>query len=162
MEDIAIEKIIPRGSVAKLAQELHEDGRKIVFTNGCFDILHVGHIRYLQAARDLGDVLIMGVNTDDSVKKIKGPSRPIVPEHERAEMLAALECVSYVVLFHENTPEQIISEIKPDIHVKGGDYTIDQLPEAKIVQSYGGEVVIMPTVAGKSTTNIIKKISGLD
>jgi len=129
-----------------------------VFTNGCFDILHVGHIRYLQEAKTLGDVLIVAVNTDSSVKQFKGDKRPIVPEKERAEMVAALACVDFVVLFSDRLPSRILSELKPDIDVKGGDYTIDKMPEASVVQGYGGQIKILKEIKGKATTNIIKKV----
>jgi D-glycero-beta-D-manno-heptose 1-phosphate adenylyltransferase len=140
-----------------LARE-RKAGKKIVFTNGCFDILHVGHIRYLYQAKAMGDILVVGLNSDSSVKEYKGQDRPIVPEDERAEVLAALEMVDYIVIFSERTPEEIILKIRPDIQVKGGDYTIDQIPEAGAVESCGGKVVIVPEVKGKATTNIIEKI----
>jgi D-glycero-beta-D-manno-heptose 1-phosphate adenylyltransferase len=151
--------LLSREEIADVAEELRSQGKKIVFTNGCFDILHVGHVRYLQAASQLGDVLIVGLNTDVSVRKLKGPSRPVNNENDRAEVLLGLACVDYVTLFGESTPEAVMELIKPDVHVKGGDYTEDQLPEAKIVRAYGGEVIIIPLVEGKSTTNIIKKIN---
>lgn len=151
-------KILQRAEAGDIGEALRQEGKKIVFTNGCFDILHVGHVRYLQAARDLGNWLIVGVNSDASVRHLKGEHRPIMPEGERAELLAALECVNGVIVFHEPTPEAVIAEIKPDIHVKGGDYHVDDLPEAKIVLSYGGDVVIIPYLEGKSTTNVIQKI----
>ncbi len=149
--------LIDRKSIPNLREELKN--KKVVFTNGCFDILHVGHVRYLNAAKNFGDVLIVGLNTDESVKKLKGESRPINNQDDRAEVLLGLKAVDYVVFFGENTAENIIAEIKPDVYVKGGDYTLDTLPEAKIVQSYGGRVELVNLVAGKSTTNIIEKIS---
>ena len=127
-----------------------------VFTNGCFDILHVGHVRYLTAARKLGDKLIVGLNSDESVKRLKGESRPINNESDRKEVLLALKAVDEVIIFGEDTASQLIAKVKPDIYVKGGDYTLETLPEAKIVQNYGGKVEFVPLVAGKSTTNIIK------
>jgi glycerol-3-phosphate cytidylyltransferase len=154
-------KIIPREEVAQFADDLRQSGKRIAFTNGCFDILHIGHVHYLQAARELGDLLIVGLNSDDSVRKLKGPTRPLTPDNERAEILSALSCVDAVVIFPESTPEALISEIKPKVHVKGGDYHVDDLPEAKIVLSYGGDVVIIPYLEGKSTTNIIEKIRQL-
>lgn len=132
--------------------------KKVVFTNGCFDILHVGHIRYLKKARDLGDILVIGLNSDLSVKKIKGEKRPIVPEEERAEMLLALEAVDYVVLFDEETPYSLIKEIKPDILVKGGDWNLEDIVGGDIVKKNGGMVKNISYVDGKSTTNIINKI----
>lgn len=132
--------------------------KKIVFTNGCFDILHVGHKRYLQKAAELGDVLIIGVNSDVSVKRLKGPDRPINNENDRAEMLAALGFVDNVVIFDEDTPYELINEIQPDVLVKGGDYSPEQVVGRDIVEGRGGELVLIPFVDGKSTTNIINKI----
>ena len=150
--------IIERNSVKNFCENLRQQGKKIVFTNGCFDILHVGHVRYLTAAKNFGDVLIVGLNTDQSVKKLKGDSRPVNNEKDRAEVLLGLKAVDYVVFFGEQTAENLISEVKPDVYAKGGDYTLETLPEAKIVQSYGGKVEFIQLVAGKSTTNIINKI----
>ncbi len=149
--------LIDRKSIPNLREELKN--KKIVFTNGCFDILHVGHVRYLTASKNFGDVLIVGLNTDESVKKLKGESRPINNQDDRAEVLLGLKAVDYVIFFGENTAENLIAELKPNVYVKGGDYTLDTLPEAKIVQSYGGHVELVNLVAGKSTTNIIEKIS---
>ena len=151
--------LIDRNNIENFCKDLKDTGKKIVFTNGCFDILHVGHVRYLKAAKDFGDVLIVGLNTDASVKKLKGNNRPINIEADRAEVLLALEAVDHVVLFGEQTAENLIAEVKPNIYVKGGDYTLETLPEAKIVQSYGGRVEFIPMVAGRSTTNVINKIS---
>lgn len=133
-------------------------GKKVVFTNGCFDILHIGHVTYLTEAKRYGDILIVGVNSDSSVKKLKGPTRPINSENDRANLLSALKTVDYTVIFEEDTPESLIEYLKPSIHVKGGDYKKEDLPETKIVESYGGEVIILNFVEGKSTTNIINKI----
>ena len=151
--------LIYRIDVVNFCEDLRDKNKKIVFTNGCFDILHVGHVRYLKAAKALGDVLIVGLNNDASVKKLKGDDRPINNEVDRAEVLLALESVDHVVLFGEQTAESLIAEVKPNIYVKGGDYTLDTLPEAKIVQSYGGRVEFIPMVAGRSTTNVINKIT---
>jgi D-beta-D-heptose 7-phosphate kinase/D-beta-D-heptose 1-phosphate adenosyltransferase len=140
------------------ADELRASGKKIVFTNGCFDLLHVGHTRYLRNARELGDVLIVGLNSDSSVRKIKGEGRPIVPEGERAEVLASLACVDYVVVFEEDRPDSLLKSIRPHIHVKGGDYSIQDIPERKSVESHGGKVVILKKVERHSTRNIIQKI----
>lgn len=131
--------------------------KKIVFTNGCFDLLHVGHIRYLQAAKALGDVLVVALNTDASVQKLKGPTRPVQSESDRAEILAALGCVDYTLLFGEETPERIIELIKPDILAKGGDWKIEQILGAPFVQSYGGKVYSLAFIEGKSTTKLIEK-----
>lgn len=133
-------------------------GKKIVFTNGCFDILHLGHISYLAEAKKQGDILIVGVNSDSSVKKLKGTERPINSEKDRAALLSALKSVDYTIIFEEDTPEDLIGYLKPSIHVKGGDYKKEDLPETKIVEGYGGEVVILNFIEGKSTTNIIKKM----
>ena len=150
--------IIEKNLVEETCKNLKQQGKKIVFTNGCFDILHAGHVRYLTAAKNLGDVLIVGLNTDESVRRLKGSTRPVNNENDRAEVLLGLKAVDYVIFFGEQTAENLISEVKPDIYAKGGDYTLETLPEAKIVQSYGGEVKFIPLVAGKSTTNIIKKV----
>ena len=148
--------LIDRNLIPKLRGELQ--GKKIVFTNGCFDILHVGHVRYLTTAKSFGDVLIVGLNTDESVKRLKGESRPVNNQFDRAEVLSGLKAVDYVIFFGENTAENLIAELQPNVYVKGGDYTLDTLPEAEIVQSYGGRVEIVNLVEGKSTTNIIKKL----
>lgn len=142
-----------------LLKKLNEvrGNRKVVFTNGCFDLLHVGHVRYLQEAKSLGDLLIVALNTDASVRKLKGPERPVQLENDRAEILAALGCVDFTLLFDEQTPENVIREIKPDILVKGGDWKVEQIVGAPFVQSYGGKVMSLPFVEGRSTTNIIKK-----
>lgn len=133
-------------------------GKKIVTTNGCFDILHVGHLRYLQEAKQLGDILVVAINSDDSVRAIKGDKRPLVPEDERAEILAALECVDYVTVFPELDPIQFLRELRPDIHVKGGDYRLDQVVEREAVESLDGELRLIPGVPGKSTSSLIKLI----
>ena len=126
-----------------------------VFTNGCFDLLHVGHLRTLAWARAQGDVLVVGVNSDTSVRSLgKGPSRPLVPQEERAEMLAGLSCVDYVVIFDEPTPLPLLEQLRPEVHVKGGDYRVEDLPETPLVQSYGGQVLITPLVPGRSTTTL--------
>jgi glycerol-3-phosphate cytidylyltransferase len=134
-------------------------GRKLVFTNGVFDILHAGHVQYLTQARQLGDLLIVGVNSDASVRRLgKGLDRPIHTLDDRIAVLEALRVVDGAVVFDEDTPENLISQLRPEVHVKGGDYTEDQLPEAKIVRSYGGDVVIMETLAGRSTTAALRKL----
>jgi D-glycero-beta-D-manno-heptose 1-phosphate adenylyltransferase len=134
-------------------------GRRLVFTNGVFDILHAGHVSYLAKARTLGDLLIVGLNTDASVRTLqKGPNRPVNPLEDRAAVLAALRFVDGVVAFEENTPEAVIACLKPDVHVKGGDYDPEAMPETALVRSYGGEVVVLPTLAGRSTTDILRKL----
>jgi len=135
-------------------------GQKIVFTNGCFDILHAGHVDLLQTARDLGDFLVVGLNSDASVRRLKGESRPIHPQNARAQVLSALKCVDAVVLFEEDTPVETIAVLRPDIHVKGGDYRPDDLPEARVVRENGGEIVIIPLVEGFSTTLALEKSQG--
>lgn len=153
-------KIQLRNDLAVIAKNLKTEGAKIVFTNGCFDILHLGHVRYLREAKKLGDILIVGLNSDNSVTALKGPDRPYISELERAEILASLECVDYVTIFDELRPDNLIKVIKPDIHVKGGDYKISELPERKLVESLGGKVAIIPPIKGRSTTNIVEKILG--
>src|SRR6266511_703833 len=143
-------KIIDMDELAQRARELRAAGKKLVVTNGCFDLLHVGHVRYLQAARRLGDFLVVGINSDASVRALKGPERPLVPEHERAEVLAALACVDAVVIFAEPTAERLVAVLRPDTYVKGDDYTEAGLPEARVVRAYGGEVRLLPTVPGAS------------
>ena len=151
--------IVPtKEALAALGARLREEGKRIVFTNGCFDLLHVGHLRYLQEARALGDVLVVALNTDASVQRLKGPARPVVPEAERAELLAGLKCVDYVTLFDEPLPNETIAALRPDFHVKGGDYQAESLPETPVVRAGGGKVVIMPLVEGRSTTSLIRRI----
>jgi rfaE bifunctional protein nucleotidyltransferase chain/domain len=134
-------------------------GRKLVFTNGVFDILHAGHVRYLEAARELGDLLIVGINTDESVRRLgKGPERPINPLEDRAEVLAGLRCVDGVISFSQDTPMEVIRLLEPEVHVKGGDYDPAKMPETSVVESYGGKVVILPLLAGRSTTSILEKL----
>ena len=130
--------------------------QKIVFTNGCFDLLHVGHIRYLAEAKAEGDILVVGLNSDDSVKRLKGPTRPVQPELDRAEILLALRSVDFVSIFNEDTPYELIDAIRPDVLVKGGDYKIDDIVGSDLVLSYGGRVKALSFVDGKSTTNLIK------
>ena len=136
---------------------LKSQGKKIVFTNGCFDLLHVGHVRYLQQARSLGDVLVVGVNSDASVQRLKGPTRPVQTETDRAEILAALEAVSFTVIFNEDTPEKLIHKVKPDVLVKGGDWKVADIVGGSFVLSYGGKVQSLQFIDGKSTTKIIEK-----
>lgn len=150
--------LVARKDIAKFCEILRQGGQKVVFTNGCFDILHAGHVTYLEAAKAQGDVLVLGLNTDESVRQLKGPERPINSELDRAKVVGGLKAVDYVVLFGEQTAEAVIAEVKPDVYVKGGDYTLDTLPEAQIVQSYGGRVAFIDMVEGRSTTNIINKI----
>ena len=133
-------------------------GKKIVFTNGCFDLLHAGHVKYLQKARSLGDILVLGLNSDASVRRLKGEKRPLIDQEERAHLLAALGCIDYVVLFDEDTPLQLITALKPDILVKGGDYSLDGVVGRDVVEAYGGRVELVTFVDGKSTSNIIERV----
>ncbi len=150
-------KIILTPEIELTRKTFHQ--KKIIFTNGCFDILHLGHLTYLYEAKQLGDILWIGLNSDQSVKKLKGENRPINFETDRAIMLASLFFVDYVSIFSEETPLNLISKIKPNIHVKGGDYNKEKLPEYQLVKSFGGEVIILPFVEGKSTTKLIEKIN---
>lgn len=147
-----------RQELSKKIQSLKKEGKKIVFTNGCFDILHVGHVTYLSKAKSLGDILIVGINSDSSVKKLKGVTRPINDLASRMVVLDSLKNVDFVVPFEEDTPIALIELIKPDIHVKGGDYKEDQLVESKVVKINGGKVVIIPFVNGYSVTTLLGKI----
>lgn len=151
------ERVLARDDLARLLQDDYP-GRTIVFTNGCFDILHGGHVQALEAAAVLGDVLVVGINADASVRRLKGERRPIVPERQRAEMVAALRAVDYVTIFEEDTPVETILALRPDVHVKSGDYRVEDLPEAPVVESVGGRIVIVPFVSGLSTTDIVNRI----
>lgn len=149
-------------TIAPQVAEWRKVGGRTVFTNGCFDLLHVGHVRYLEAARALGDRLVIGLNSDSSVRALKGPSRPILPEAERAELLAALRCVDAVVLFDELTADRAIAAVIPDLYVKGGDYEPDMIPETPLVRRLGGDVAVLPFVEGRSTTSVIGRILELE
>ena len=162
-------KIYDRGTLAATLRECQKAGAVIVLTNGCFDLLHLGHTRYLQAARALGDVLVVGVNSDASTRALKGPGRPLVAQEERAEVLAALACVDYVTIFEEATAVALVEALRPDVYVKGGDYAIAaenqgaainyaKLPEAAPVLAYGGQVRLIPYLPGHSTTALIERI----
>ena len=144
-------------AAAKLREQMPG---KVVFTNGVFDLLHPGHVDVLTAARSRGDALIVGVNTDESVTRLKGPGRPVRSQAERAYVLAALESVDLVVLFEQDTPLELVRALRPDVIVKGGDYTVDSIVGASEVESWGGEVVVVPLTPGQSTTSIIEKLSG--
>ena len=135
-------------------------GARIVFANGCFDVLHVGHVRYLAGARELGDALIVGINSDEQVALQKGSGRPVLPASERAEIVAALESVTYVTIFNEPTVEQLLLALKPDIHAKGTDYTVDTVPERDVVRSYGGQVAIVGDPKDHSTSKIVARLGG--
>lgn len=153
-----MEKLIKEDEIGQKAAELKSLHKTIVFTNGCFDILHAGHVRYLKESKKLGDILIVGLNSDSSIKKIKGPMRPINDESDRAEVLGGLESVDFIVIFNEDTPAKLLDVIKPDIYTKGADYTIQTLPEADTVIKNGGRVEFIKLVEGRSTTKIIDKI----
>ena len=158
-------KVVGWDSLLGLRQRWRAQGKTVVWTNGCFDLLHVGHVCSLEAARNLGDVLVVGVNSDASVRLLKGPGRPIVPAVERVSVLAALQCVDYVVVFDEATPETALSRLQPDVHCKGGDYAPPHgkpVPEAQIVESYGGRVEFQPRYTSPSTTSLIERIRGQD
>lgn len=160
---------MPENQIVLSREELMErvasakaGGARVVFANGCFDVLHVGHIRYLAGARELGDVLIVGINSDDQVAIQKGPGRPVLPANERAEIVAALESVTYVTIFDEPTVEELLLALKPDVHAKGTDYTTDTVPERNVVRSYGGQVAIVGDPKDHSTSAIIARLGGVD
>jgi D-beta-D-heptose 7-phosphate kinase/D-beta-D-heptose 1-phosphate adenosyltransferase len=153
----ARERVMGREELARTLRERHA-GQTVVFTNGCFDILHAGHARALEAARALGDVLVVGVNADAAVRRLKGKARPSVPQAERAEMVAALRPVSYVTIFEEDTPVETIAALRPHVHVKSGDYRAGDLPETPTVEAGGGRVEIVPFVEGLSTTDIVARV----
>ena len=151
-------KIKTLQEMAQIRQEIRQTGRKLVFTNGCFDILHVGHVRYLSQARALGDLLVVAVNSDASVRENKGEGRPIVPQNERAEVLSALACVDYVFIFDEVTPQRIIDTIVPDVLIKGADWEIGEIVGRDTVQKAGGMVRNIPVTEGSSTSGIISRV----
>jgi D-glycero-beta-D-manno-heptose 1-phosphate adenylyltransferase len=155
-------KRVPRPEVADLGERLRKAERQIVFANGCFDLLHVGHVRYLEGARQQGDVLVVGVNSDRSVQQLKGEGRPLLPEDARAELLAAMECVDYVVIFDNVTAENILRDLRPDVHCKGTDYTEATVPEREVVRSWGGRVVIVGDPKGHSTRDVLARIARLN
>lgn len=153
-----VSKILTRADAAKVVAERQAKGEKAVFTNGCFDLLHIGHIRYLQEARWQGDFLLVAINSDASVRGLKGPLRPLVSEGERAEVLAALACVDYVTMFDEPDPSSLLREVQPEILVKGGDWPIEQVVGRDLVEGRGGRVLTIPIVSGASTSRIIDRI----
>ena len=163
------QKIVTRTQLTTKVQHRQHLGERCVFTNGCFDLLHLGHVRYLQEARALGDILVLGLNSDESVRQLKGPSRPLVPENERAEILAALQCIDYVTIFPERTASALIELLQPAIYVKGADYIganglqpdLDRLPEAEYVQAYGGDIRFIAYLPHHSTSELIAKIKHL-
>ena len=154
--------VIAEQDIEVWCEQLRKENKKIIFTNGCFDILHAGHVRYLESAKALGDCLVIGLNSDASVRALKGESRPINNEEDRAEVLGALRAVDCVVIFGDQTAENLITKVRPSIYVKGGDYTVETLPEAKSVLAYGGKIELVPLVTGRSSSNIINKIKSTE
>ena len=152
-------KVKSLSELKEIVDSLKKQGKKIGFTNGCFDLIHVGHIKYLRAAKKFADILIVAINSDKSVKSLKGNKRPLFPQNERAEILSAFEFVDYVVIFDELDPEKTISTLLPDVLVKGGDYKINEIIGRDTVTSHGGKVITIPEIEGKSTSDIIKKIN---
>jgi rfaE bifunctional protein nucleotidyltransferase chain/domain len=152
-------KIKSLGQLVRIRAGLKQRGETVVFTNGCFDIVHVGHLELLEAAKRTGDVLVVALNSDSSVRKLKGRGRPLTPEADRARLLAGFSCVDYVVIFKEQTPRLVIEALKPDVLIKGADYRIDEIVGGVFVKEYGGRVVTVPLVKGRSTTAIIAKIA---
>ena len=155
-------EVLSRRQISSLVREWREAGEIVVFTNGCFDILHVGHIKTLTRAKSEGSKLVVGVNSDSSVQRLKGPTRPVNPEQDRAQLLAALRCVDAVVIFEEDPPIELLEVIRPHVHVKGGDYQVDDLPEKDVVEKHGGRIVIIGLVPGRSTSNLIQKTQKAD
>jgi rfaE bifunctional protein nucleotidyltransferase chain/domain len=155
---MTISKILSLDRLLEAAAAQRAAGRQIVFANGAFDLLHAGHVRYLEAARAEGDWLVVGVNSDESVRRTKGPARPIVPEQERAEIISALGCVDAVVVFGEDSPADLIGRLRPDIHAKGTDYTAENVPERAVVATYGGRTAIVGDPKDHATTDLIERI----
>lgn len=155
---LTVSKLKTVSELVQLTAAHRRDGHRVVFTNGCFDLLHIGHTRYLQAARSLGDLLIVAINSDASVTALKGPERPLVPQDERAEVLAALACVDYVTIFDAPDPGEVIAALQPDVLVKGGDWPIEKIVGREVVQARGGRVVSIPLVPGASTTGLVRRI----
>ena len=155
-------KIVSTEELRRERERLRAEGLRLVFTNGCFDVLHVGHVRYLTAARALGDRLVVAINSDRTVRELKGRDRPVMRETERAEMLAALRAVDYVTVFDQVSPRALIAEVLPDVLVKGGDYALEEIHGREEVEAAGGRVVSLPFVEGASTTSILERIKGGD
>ena len=153
------EVVMDQTELERRVRELKADDRKVIFANGCFNILHVGHVRYLRGAKELGDVLVVAVNGDESVRKLKGRDYPVLPEEERAELLAALECVDLVTIFHETDVCDLLRRLKPHIHAKGSDYSPDTIPERETVKEYGGELAVTGDPKNHSVTDIIDMIA---
>jgi D-beta-D-heptose 7-phosphate kinase/D-beta-D-heptose 1-phosphate adenosyltransferase len=159
MATILSPKVLPLAALRAERERLRQAGKNVVFTNGCFDLLHPGHVRYLQQARALGDALIVALNSDRSVRELKGDRRPILTEQERAEVMAALASVDYVTVFDEATPREIIAALLPDVLVKGGDWGVDKIVGREEVEAAGGQVMSLPFVDGCSTTDVIERIA---
>lgn len=152
--------VLNREQLIERVQAARKSGARIVLANGCFDVLHVGHVRYLAGARELGDVLVVGINSDEQVARLKGPDRPVLPASERAEIVGSLESVTYVTIFDEPTVEELLLALKPDVHAKGTDYTEDTVPERAVVRSYGGRVAIVGDPKDHSTSAILTRLGG--
>ena len=151
-------KVIPRAEVSALGGRLRREGRRIVFANGCFDLLHVGHVRYLQGAKEQGDVLVVGVNGDRTVRELKGDGRPLLPAEARAELIAALKCVDYVLIFDETTATAVLKDLRPHVHCKGTDYSEETVPERDVMKSFGGSVRIVGDAKTHSTRQVLSEI----
>ena len=156
------ERIVDRSELIKIAQTERTNGKRIVFANGCFDVLHVGHVRYLESAKTLGDLLIVGINSDTQTRRLKGEGRPLVSQDARAEIVAAIDAVDLVTVFEEPTVEQLLLALKPDIHAKGTDYTEDSVPERDVVRSFGGRVAIVGDPKDHSSSEVIEKLAVSD
>jgi rfaE bifunctional protein nucleotidyltransferase chain/domain len=156
----AAARILERNRLIARVAIARKGGARVVFANGCFDLLHVGHVRYLEAARSLGDILVVGINSDEQVRRLKGEGRPYVPERERAETVASLRAVDYVTVFNEPTVTELLQALRPDIHAKGTDYTEESVPERDVVRSYGGRVQIVGDPKEHSSTEMLKRVSG--
>ncbi len=152
------EKIVELDALLERLKPLREAGKTIVFTNGCFDLIHVGHLRYLQAARALGDVLIVAINGDDSLRRLKGPSRPILPVDQRLKVLAGFECINFVLAFDDDTPHRLLRAIRPDVLVKGANYSVDGVVGREVVEEYGGKVLTVALTENRSTTDIVGRV----
>jgi rfaE bifunctional protein nucleotidyltransferase chain/domain len=157
---VTISKVLSRDQLAHRVREERAAGRTIAFANGCFDLLHVGHVRYLESAAREGDILIVAINDDDSVRRLKGPGRPILSAADRAELIAALRCVDYVVIFSEPTVGPLLTALQPDVHCKGTDYTVDSVPERDVVRAYGGRIAIVGDPKDHSTRDLLARIAG--
>jgi D-beta-D-heptose 7-phosphate kinase/D-beta-D-heptose 1-phosphate adenosyltransferase len=159
-DEVAASRVRTRDQIAAICTELRSAGKSIVFTNGCFDLLHVGHVHLLERARALGDVLVVGLNSDASLRRLKGETRPLVPESDRARILAGLRAVDYVVVFEEDTPLELLDRVRPHVLVKGGDYRAEGIIGRQLVESYGGRVEVLGFVDERSTTSLVAKIRG--